>query len=150
MRQAFQHVRRLFQNTPVFAITVVVLLAGGIGASASIFALVNAVLIRPLPYADADQLVAVHHFGAKAGLPFSGVSAGTFLHYQNGNHVFAGMGIYRTGKSTLRDNDSPEEVGSVMGSPSLFAVLRVRPFRGTCRPTTTLMPTAVCSNARAC
>jgi hypothetical protein len=67
MRQAFQHVRRLFQNTPVFAITIVALLAVGIGASAAIFALVNAVLIRPLPYADADQLVAVHHFGSKVG-----------------------------------------------------------------------------------
>jgi putative ABC transport system permease protein len=112
MHQSLQHIRRLFQRTPLFAITIIVMLAVGIGAATAIFALVNAVLIRSLPYPDAERLVTVHHT-AKVSIPYDGVSPGPFLYYQKQNHVFEAMGFYQFDRSMLRDNDSPEQVGAV-------------------------------------
>src|SRR5262245_31291751 len=129
MHQSFQHIRRLFQRTPIFAITIIVMLAVGIGAATAIFALVNAVLIRSLPYSDAERLVTVHHT-AKVSIPYDGVSPGPFLYYQNQNQVFEAMGFYQVDRSMLRDSDSPEQVGSVRVSPGVFSVLRTRPFLG--------------------
>src|SRR5262245_56946636 len=130
MHQSFQHIRRLFQRTPIFAIIIITMLAVGIGAATAIFALVNAVLIRSLPYPDAERLVTVHHTTSKVSLPYDGVSPGPFLYYQKQNHVFEAMGFYQFDRSTLRDNDSPEEIGSVRVSPGVFSVLRTRPLLG--------------------
>src|SRR5262245_56363207 len=130
MHQSFQHIRRLFQRTPIFAVTIIVMLAVGIGAATAIFALVNAVLIRSLPYPEAERLVTLHHTSSKVSLPYDGVSPGPFLYYQKQNHVFEALGFYQVDRSMLRDNDSPEQVGSVRVSPSVFSVLGTRPFLG--------------------
>src|SRR5690349_21143452 len=103
MNQSVQHIRRLFQRTPAFAITIILMLAVGIGSSTAIFALVNAVLIRSLPYRDAERLVTVHHT-SKLSIPYDGVSPGPFLYYQKQNHVFEAMGFYQIDRSMLRDN----------------------------------------------
>src|SRR5262245_16703278 len=129
MNQSFHHIRRLFRRTPTFAITIITMFAVGIGAATAIFALVNGVLIRSLPYPDADRLVTVHH-ASKANLPYDGVSPGPFLYYQKQNQVFEAMGFYQVDRSMLRDSDSPEQVGSVRVSPGVFSVLRTRPFLG--------------------
>src|SRR5262245_46137203 len=130
MHQSFQHIRRLFQRTPIFSVTIIVMLAVGIGAATAIFALVNAVLIRSLPYPDAERLVTVHHTSPKVSLPYDGTSPGPFLYYQKENRVFEAMGFYKFERAMLRDNDSPEQVGSVQVSPSVFSVLRTRPYLG--------------------
>jgi len=130
MNQSFHHIRRLFQRTPLFAVTIILMLAVGMGAATAIFALVNAVLLRSLPYPDAERLVTVHHTASKVSLPYDGVSPGPFLYYQKQNQVFEAMGFYQFDRSMLRDNDSPEQIGSVRVSPSVFSVLRTRPFLG--------------------
>jgi len=130
MNQSFHHIRRLFQRTPLFAVTIILMLAVGMGAATAIFALVNAVLLRSLPFPDAERLVTVHHTASKVSLPYDGVSPGPFLYYQKQNQVFEAMGFYQFDRSMLRDNDSPEQIGSVRVSPSMFSVLRTRPFLG--------------------
>jgi predicted permease len=112
-----------------FSIPVVAALAIGIGVMAAVFALVDAVLIRPLPYRDADRLVALRHT-ARAELPMNGLSTGTFLHYRAHNRVFDDVALYVEHLQTITDGDSPEQVKLVSASPSLFSVLRARTHIG--------------------
>jgi putative ABC transport system permease protein len=127
-RDARHAVRRLARERS-FSIPVVAALGIGIGVTAAMFALVNAVLIRPLPYREADRLVALRHT-ARAELPMTGLSTGTFLHYRTHNRVFDDVAVYVVHLETITDDGSPEQVRLVMTSPSLFSVLRARTHIG--------------------
>src|SRR3712207_2170003 len=127
-RDARYAVRRLGRERG-FSIPVVAALAVGIGVTAAVFALVNAVLIRPLPYREADRLVALRHT-ARAELPMNGLSTGTFLHYRAHNRVFDDAALYVVHVETLTGGEAPEQVRMAYASPSLFTVLRARTHIG--------------------
>ena len=113
-----------------FSITIVAILATGIGVTTAIFALVDAVLIRALPYPEADRLVAVRHAASRTELPMTGLSSGTFLHYRAQNRVFEDVAAYRESVYTVLDPGEPERVRIASVSPTFFGVLRTRPFLG--------------------
>jgi putative ABC transport system permease protein len=121
--------RRLTRE-PGFSTTAIVTVAIGIGIAASVFALVDGVLIRPLPYPDSDRLVAVSHAAPGIELTHDGVSAGVFLHYRDGNRVFDEFGAYQSMSFTITDGGSAERVRSAMVTPELFDVLRAAPLVG--------------------
>src|SRR6266700_1216448 len=88
---------RQLVNNPAFSAIAIIVLALGIGANTAIFSVVNAVLLRPLPYPDADQLVRIWHVPpAKSfpGIPLFSISPANYLDWENQNHVFAQMAIY--------------------------------------------------------
>ncbi|MFN2566486.1 MAG: ABC transporter permease, partial [Gemmatimonadaceae bacterium] len=125
-----RHALRRVARERGFSIPVVATLAIGTGVMAAVFALVNGVLIRPLPYRDADRLVALRHT-ARAELPMTGLSTGTFLHYRAHNRVFDDVALYDVDLETITDDgDAPEQVKVVAASPSLFSVLRARTYIG--------------------
>jgi predicted permease len=122
-------VRRL-RRQPGFAVPAAATLGLGIGATAAIFALVHAVLLRPLPYHEPDRLVAVHHVAPGFGLTDGGLSDGTYAHYRARNRAFDEMGSYFDRVLSVTDGDTPERLRAALVTPSVFAVLRARPARG--------------------
>lgn len=121
--------RRLIRERG-FSIPAIATLAVGIGVTAAVFALVNAVLIQPLPYADANRLVAVGHTASGEELAETGLSTGTFLHYREYSRVLEDVGVYVEKVFTVTDPGAPEQVGTALASPSLFSVLRATPYLG--------------------
>ena len=119
-----RHALRRLLRRPGFSVPVALTLALGIGASAAVFALVNGILIRPLPYREADRLVAVGHAASRVELPMTGVSLGMADYYRAQNHVFEDMGVYVEHVGTLTDLDQPERVRWAFATPSVFSVLR--------------------------
>src|SRR3954471_5584602 len=89
---------RVLVRTPSFALAVVAVLALGIGANTAIFSIVNAVLLRPLPFDDPDRLVRLFHVPPQSTFPgmkrFS-VSAANFYDWQRAAQSFDGMALYR-------------------------------------------------------
>jgi predicted permease len=128
----FAEVRRAarrLRNAPTYSLAVGSSVAVGIGVVAAIFALVDAVLLRPLPYPAAERLVAIRHT-AVVDLPENGLSAGTFTHYRDNNRVFDRMGVYVEHVMTLSDPGEPEQVRRTMLSPEILSMLGATPVVG--------------------
>jgi predicted permease len=130
-------IRRLFR-APAFALTVLTTLALGIGATAAVFSIVDAVLLRPLPYAESDRLVALSHTLAVSGVTHVDQSDASYLYYRDANRTLSGAAAYATTAVNLGalrtaglDQDaSPARVAAARVSANIFAVLRVAPLQG--------------------
>jgi putative ABC transport system permease protein len=122
-------VRRLVRE-PILAGVCVLTLALAIGANTAIFSAVNAALIRPLPYPDADRLVQVWETNPKAERWGDWASYPDFEDWSRESRAFQGMALYRYGRLRMTYGEYPEMLIGVRVSPSLFAVLRVDPMLG--------------------
>lgn len=116
---------RGFARRPVFAIVVLATIALGVGANAAIFSVVNAILLRPLPYPQPDQVVS---FGHKA--PTWLASAPEFVDYQRGLHTFQSLAAFIQREMNLASDAEPERIGMAGVTPGFFGVLGVNPVRG--------------------
>jgi putative ABC transport system permease protein len=128
IRRAVQGLRRV----PGFTALCVLTLAVGIGAESAVFSVVDAVLLRSLPYPRADRLVGLWHElpglpSIKGPLP---ISDALYLLYRDHAPAFSGVAIYRTAKFNLMFRDAPERVAGAGVTASLFKVLRVAPHLG--------------------
>lgn len=123
--QDLRYALRRLARDPAFSVPVTVTLGLGIGVTAAVFGLANAVLIRPLPYLEADRLVALRHAAARAELPMTGVSPGLADYYRANSRVFEDIGVYSEQAGTLTDSDQPERVYWTLATPEFFSVLRV-------------------------
>ena len=82
---------RMFRKDTSFSLLVIMILALGIGANSSIFSVVNAILLRPLPYAQPDRLVYLEESNPQQGFPSFSVSPANFLDWRAQNHSFERM-----------------------------------------------------------
>jgi predicted permease len=114
---------RMLRRTPSVTIAAVIALALGIGASTAIFSLVNAVLLQPLPYKEADRLVALGYAQNEA-------APANFLDWQKQNTVFKDMAALSFWSANLSGDNEPERVQAFMVTPTFFDVLGVLPFKG--------------------
>ena len=125
-------VRQLRKNYGFLAVAVITL-ALGIGANTAIFSVVNGVLLRPLPFPDADRVVRIWHTPPQSSFPgmtmFS-VSPANYLDWQAQNHVFVDMAIYGFRPFTLTGGDKPEQVDASGVSAGFFSTLGVQPLVG--------------------
>jgi predicted permease len=135
MNNTFQDVRyaiRQLRKSPGFAAVAVITLALGIGANTSIFSVVNAVLLRPLGFQDANRLVRVWHVPPAKSFPgmstFS-VSAANYLDWERQNQVFDRMAIYSY-HGFLMTGDKPEQIDGTSVSSAFFTTLGVQPMLG--------------------
>jgi putative ABC transport system permease protein len=116
---------------PGFTAIAVITLALGIGANTAIFSVVNAVLLRPLPFPHPEQLVTLWERNPKQGYEQNPPAAGNFLDWQDQNRVFARMAIYAPSKKfNLAFEDQPERITGAAVSASLFDLLGVSPIQG--------------------
>jgi predicted permease len=130
MLSDFRYALRQLLQAPGFTAVALLTLALGIGANTAIFSLVNAVVLRPLPYPDPAQLVLVWNNNTIEKINDDITNWPTFLDWRNGNKTFAEMAGYSPGRVNLTGNGEPEQVVSNNVGDRFFEVLRVPPARG--------------------
>jgi predicted permease len=101
-----------------------------LGANVALFAVVDAVLVRPLPYPHPEQIVTVYNRYPKAGVDRAGASVPHYIERRAGIAAFAEAAAYRDGGVTLGESGSPDRVASMVVTPSFFKVLDVSPALG--------------------
>jgi putative ABC transport system permease protein len=128
--QDLRYGARLLLKHPGFTLIAVVTLALGIGANTAIFTVVNAALLRGLPYRDPGHLVHLWENTPQQQFPQREASYPDFLDWRQ-NQVFSGMAAYSGGGSfTLIGNDGPEQIRGGRVTANFFTVLGVDPFLG--------------------
>ena len=126
--QDMRYGARMLLSNPGFTVVAVVALALGIGANSAIFSVVNAVLLRPLPYKDADKLVLVWERGTKEAQNV--VNPANFMDWRDQNAVFSDMAaIFDTSFALIGDGE-PEEIPAQYATTNLFSMLGVEPILG--------------------
>jgi putative ABC transport system permease protein len=123
---------RTLLKTPGFALAGVVILGLGIGVNSAIFTVVNAVVLKPLPFADADRIVRIWHTPPPTlfTTPVFALSPANFIDWEEQNEVFERMAIYQTGRQTLTGRGEPEAVITLRGSADLLPILGLEPKLG--------------------
>ena len=121
---------RTLAKSPGFALTAILTLAVGIGASTAIFTTVDAVLLHPLPYPNASQLVQVTKNMPKFELFKSDASALDFIDYRDLSRSFSHMAAMQTNSVNLTGDAEPVRVYGLRVSTSLFPMLGVQPIEG--------------------
>ena len=131
VRFAFRRLRK----SPGFAVTVLLTLAIGIGANTAVFSVVSCVLLKPLPYPDADQLVSLslNAPGAEGlasfqkGLP---LSPSMYFTFSENNRTFQSLGTWSAQKASVTGLARPEEANIVLVTSGVLEALGVPPFAG--------------------
>ena len=119
---------RVLRRVPGFTVVALATLGLGIGANTAIFSVVNAVLLRPLPYGDPDRLVQI---GARApNGSASNVGYTTFLDWRDRSRSFDEMALIRSWIPTLITNGQPERISALRVSANFFHTLGVKPALG--------------------
>lgn len=122
---------RLLVKTPVFAVAAIATLALGIGANTTIFSLVHAVLVQPLPYTNPDELVMVWEDATFVGFPKNTPAPGNYNEWRTRNRSFVDMAAMRGGtNASLTLDGPPEQIQGRSVTVNFFSVLGVTPALG--------------------
>jgi putative ABC transport system permease protein len=119
---------RMLLKSPGFTLIAVMTLALGIGANTAIFSIINAVLLRPLPYGESDRLVMVGHSWG-GGLPGE-ISSLNYRDCRDQNSVFANTTLVLRWGANLTGQDRPELLLGLQVSAGFFTTLKVQPLLG--------------------
>jgi predicted permease len=131
METLWQDVRyslRVLGKNPSFAAIAILTLALGIGANTALFSVVNAVLLRPLPYPQPDRIVAISE--KTANFERSSISYPNFLDWQRANSTFSSIAAYRSDDFSITGRGETERARIGMVSAGFFEILGVTPTRG--------------------
>jgi putative ABC transport system permease protein len=122
---------RIAIRNPVFSLVVIVTLALGIGANTAIFSVVNAVLLRPLPYPQSDRLIMLYSAWPGQGIPRAGSALPDYRVFRDQNQTLEGLaGFYYGDVNLSGGNQTPERVQGARITANLFSVLHVAPILG--------------------
>ncbi len=128
--QDLRYASRSLLKNPSFTAVAVLALALGIGVNSAIFSLLDATLLRPLPYANLDRVMVFWENNLQTGAEQLNPSPADFIDYKNQNQVFEYMGAFVEGNLTISNGDMPERIWGVDASADLFNVLGVKPILG--------------------
>src|SRR6476469_8677608 len=130
---SLSYVWRSLRRAPVFTATVVLTLTIGVGSAAAIFAVVNAVLLRPLSYRQPDRLVGIWHDMPSISLNHAQQTAGTPFTYKRYAQTVEGVALHDDGSASVTDPDGradPERMTAAWASSNLIPLLGVSPIVG--------------------
>jgi putative ABC transport system permease protein len=130
LQQDIRYGLRMFLKNPGFTAIAVLALALGIGANSAIFSVVNALLLRPLPYQDPSQLVVIWENAAHLGFPKNTPSPANFLDWQKQSTLFETMAAFAERSFNLTGIGEPERLDGRRVSANLFSLLGVKPIIG--------------------
>jgi predicted permease len=121
---------RVMRRAPGFTATAIGTIALCLGANLSIFAVVNAVLLRPLPFPHAERLVRIYNTYPKAGVPDDGASVANYYERRTRMAALAAVSLYREGNALVGEPGSTERERVMRVTPEFFATLGVAPALG--------------------
>ena len=125
-----RHAFRVLIAAPAFTIAALLSLAIGIGANTAIFSIVDGLLLRPLPYADAERLVILWNSSPGLNITEDWFSTAQYFDIRNGNHSFEQVAIAIGDNSNLTGSGAPERIGTIRVSSSLVPLLEQRAALG--------------------
>jgi putative ABC transport system permease protein len=128
--QDLRYGARMLLKKPGFTFVAIITLALGIGANTAIFSVVNAVLLRPLPYPEPEKIIQLWETSRTRDLKQGSVSPHCFNDWRTQNESFEQMAAYRYANFTLTGGDQPESITAIATSSSLFSILGVKPAIG--------------------
>ena len=129
----FRFSLRLLRRNPAFSAAAIVVLALGIGANTAIFSVVNAVLLRPLPFDDPSRIMQVWHVPPPKSFPGMNtfaVSPANYLDWHSQSSSFEQMSAYGFRAFTVGGTERPEAIQAGTVAPDFFPLLRVQPVLG--------------------
>ena len=121
---------RMLRKNPGFTAVAVLTLALGIGANTAIFSVVYAVLLKPLPYAQSDQLFTVFQAKPQDGITGTGWSYANFADLREQNRIFSEMAGSQKHQLTLTGRGEPSVVNTSVVTPQLFSLFGEQPLAG--------------------
>jgi putative ABC transport system permease protein len=122
-------VRRVRQK-PGFAIAALLTVALGIGATSAIFSVINGVLLKPLPYPQSEEIVALRHTAPGIHIDDMNLAASLYFTYSEESRVFQDVGMYQPDTASVTGLAEPEEIPSLLVTNRFLAVLGVQPAIG--------------------
>ncbi len=130
-----RHGLHALSRSPVFTVVALLTIAIGIAANTAVFSVVNSVLLKPLSYPQAEQLVALHQTapGAEGLADFENgllLSPSMYFTYSDHNQTFQSVGVWITGTANVTGMSEPEQVRTVSVSDGVLQTLAVRPALG--------------------
>jgi putative ABC transport system permease protein len=132
VRRDVHHAARALRRSAGFSVVVFVVLTTGTGAMTSVFALLNSVVLRPLPFAEPERLVVIRHAASGLGLEDAGLSSALYFRYLEQASSMVSLAVYRQPVAlNLRlPNEGAERVQVTYASAALFKILGTRPAIG--------------------
>ncbi|HJZ73277.1 MAG TPA: ABC transporter permease [Vicinamibacterales bacterium] len=130
LRHDLRYAIRTCLRVPGFALLAILTVAVGVGANAAIFSVVNATLLRPLPFPRDGELVLVSVSNRQTRQSANNAMPATFLDWRARNHSFTGLAGFREVNITLASDGRPERLVGAMVSANFFEVLQVPPALG--------------------
>src|SRR5437667_7365386 len=126
----FRYALRQLVKSPAFTAVAVLTLALGIGANTAVFGLINALLVRPLPYHDPSKLVLLWEQFPAQGLERIPVSAPQYIDFEKGLRSFTQVAAFNYSTFNLAGGNVPERISGAVVSPALFPMLGIEPIAG--------------------
>ena len=131
MRMEFRYAARRLVRNPAFTWPAALTLALAIGANASIFAIVQHVVLNPLPYPDSERVIVLDNGALGLNMASGiGMTEGIYYQYLDRAHTLEQLALYTTSEATLTGNGEPERIRVAAATPSLAPVLRTSPALG--------------------
>src|SRR5512145_620845 len=129
---AIPPVLRRFTHAPMFTAIALITLAIGIGANTAVFSVVNGVLLKPLPYPDADRLIGIWYSAPGAGFNTGNlnVSPSMLFTFRDQGRSFEELGLWAGGSATVTGLAEPEQVRTLRVTHGALDALRVPPALG--------------------
>ncbi|MEP6913207.1 MAG: ABC transporter permease, partial [bacterium] len=121
---------RSLLKRPALTIIAIITLAVGIGANSAIFSVVNALLIKPLPFPELDRIVAIWEKQPSQGMERNEVALANYLDWRSQNKSFEQIGLYRWWSTNLTGIEPPERVQGFLVSANFFDVVGMKPAIG--------------------
>ncbi len=128
--QDLRYALRSLHKSPGFALTAILSLALGLGASTAIFSIADSLLLRPLPYRDPSRLMMLWEAERTGAVKNNVISPGNYFDWKTRNTVFDSMAAFREKPAVLTYGGHSEELGNQSMSAELLPMLGVTPIRG--------------------
>ena len=126
----FRHGLRSLRRTPAFTAAAIAALAIGIGATTAIFSVVHVLLVKPLPYPDADRLVVVWEHNLPRNRPRNVASPANFLEWKARSRSFDVLAAFTQNRVTLTGASAPDELSAIVVTADLLDAIGVAPATG--------------------
>lgn len=125
-----KQVLRRLRRSPMFTIVTLITLAAGIGANTAVFSVIEGVLLKPLPYPQADQLVGVWHTAPGFNIPDLNMAPSNYFIYREQGHTFQDVAIYQNDSVSVTGVAEPEQVDALDVTDGTLPILGIPPMLG--------------------